>query len=525
MIHSRTIQPTKNVIPTGVAHSATQLIKKVIPTGVARSATQRRDLLFSRMPTNHQPTPTITNLALILFGALLVYFCRLGNIEADHYVIGFSAVAFSQAILFTAALWAILTQPTNRYTFAIIIAFAVACRLVLLFHAPFLSSDVYRYIWDGRVQAAHINPYRYVASDPHLKFLVDDKIFPHMNRRDYAHTIYPPGAQFFYLLITRISESITWMKTAMVGFEVLTCWALLDLLRDLNLRREYLLIYAWNPLLLWEVASSGHMDAMAIAFMTFALLFRLRNQPLLTGLALGMATLTKLYPIILLPALFRRGQRDAWKMPLYCAALIAFGYACYGSVGSMVLGFLPNYVQEEGMKSGSRYFLLTLTRNLTHIQSIPTAAYLAFCALIFAGLSIWAYRRPKNSHDHPTAFIPSAFNLASALMLLFSPHYPWYFLWIIPFTVLIPYVPAIFYITACFFLYTTEFAAPGPKMYYMNEWLYGTLLVVVAADWARRRWMPVRETNPAYSASPLFFARHPDRAQRRGTPTDATNSD
>jgi alpha-1,6-mannosyltransferase len=475
----------------------------VIPTGVARSATQRRDLLFSRTP----PNPTITNLGLILFGALMLEFCHLGNAEAGHFTIGFSAVAFAQAILFTAAVWAILTQPTNRYTFPIIIVFAVACRLVLLFHDPFLSSDVYRYIWDGRVQAAHINPYRYVASDPHLKFLVDNKIFPHMNRRDYAHTIYPPGAQFFYLLITRISESITWMKTAMVGFEVLTGWALLDLLRDLNLRREYLLIYAWNPLLLWEVASSGHMDAMAIAFMTFALLFRLRNQPVLTGLALGMATLTKLYPIILLPALFRKKD---WKMPLYCAALIAFGYACYSSVGTMVLGFLPNYVQEEGMRSGSRYFLLTLTRNLTHIQSIPTAAYLAFSALIFAALSIWAYRRST----HPTAFIASAFVFASALMLLFSPHYPWYFLWIIPFTVLIPYVPAIFYITACFFLYTTEFAAPGPKMYYMNEWLYGTLLVAVATDWARRRWMPAREESPAYSTSPLFFARHPDRAKQ-----------
>jgi hypothetical protein len=467
-----------------------QQTNNVIPTEVARSATQRRDLRFSLMSATHTfsaRSATITNLALILFGALMLEFCRIGNIEAHHYVIGFSAVAFSQAVLFTAALWAVLTQPANRYTFAIILAFAVACRLVLLFHDPFLSSDVYRYVWDGRVQAAHINPYRYVAFDPHLKFLVDDKIFPHMNRRDYAHTIYPPGAQFFFFLITRVSESLTWMKTAMVGFEVLTCWALLDLLRDLNLRREYLLIYAWHPLLLWEVASSGHMDAMSIAFMTFALLFRLRNQPILTGLALGMATLTKLYPIILLPALFRR--RD-WKMPLFTAALIAFGYACYGSVGKLVLGFLPSYAQEEGMKSGSRYFLLTLTRNLTHIQSIPTAAYLAFCAAIFAGLSIWAYRRSQNSHDHPTAFLTASFAFAGTLMLLFSPHYPWYFLWLIPFMVLIPYVPAIFYITACFFLYTTEFAAPGPKMYYMNEWLYGTLLAVAAADWARRRWAP-----------------------------------
>ncbi len=434
-----------------------------------------------RLPATLKPNANVTNATLVIFGLLMLEFCRVGNLESDNYVIGFSAVAFCQALLFIGALWAVVTQPSNRWTFAIIVVFAVACRLVLLFHDPFLSSDVYRYVWDGRVQAAGINPYRYVASDPHLKFLVDDDIFPNMNRRDYAHTIYPPGAQLLFLLITRISESVLWMKAAMIGFECLTCWALLDLLRDLGMRREYLLLYLWNPLLIWEVASSGHMDAMAIAFMTFALLFRLRDRPMLTGLALGMATLSKLYPIILLPALFRRKD---WKMPLYAFALIGFGYACYSSVGSMVLGFLPNYAQEEGMRSGDRYFLLTLARNVLHVQGIPTIVFLIFCGLCFAALSLWAYRKSEER----AGFLTTSFAFACALMLLFSPHYPWYFLWLVPFTVVIPYAPALFYITASFFLYTTEFADPGPKMYYMNEWLYGALLIVIVADWARRIW-------------------------------------
>ena len=33
---------------------------------------------------------------------------------------------------------------------------------------PFLSSDIYRYVWDGRVQAAGINPYAYVPADAAL---------------------------------------------------------------------------------------------------------------------------------------------------------------------------------------------------------------------------------------------------------------------------------------------------------------------------------------------------------------------
>ena len=66
-------------------------------------------------------------------------------------------------------------------------------RLGLLFAEPYLSTDIYRYIWDGRVQAAGINPYRYMPIAPELSHLRDAAIFPNINRPDYAVTIYPPG--------------------------------------------------------------------------------------------------------------------------------------------------------------------------------------------------------------------------------------------------------------------------------------------------------------------------------------------
>src|SRR5207253_5010451 len=110
------------------------------------------------------------------------------------------------------------------------ILFAVLFRLSLLFSAPYLSDDIYRYVWDGRVQAARINPYRYIPADPALAQLRDDKIYPRINRRDYAHTIYPPAAEAVYFLTTRISESVTWMKATMVLFEGIAVWAIAQLL-------------------------------------------------------------------------------------------------------------------------------------------------------------------------------------------------------------------------------------------------------------------------------------------------------
>jgi alpha-1,6-mannosyltransferase len=430
----------------------------------------------------------LTNSALALLGLLLVGLCRQGVYEIHHFVIGFGLVAMYQALLYLVAVWVVLNRPVNRWTFAIILACAAGCRLVCLFSPPFLSTDIFRYVWDGRVQAAGINPYRYIPADSHLAFLRDLDIYPHINRRDYAHTVYPPGAQMLFLLITRIGTSVRWMKTGMVGLEALTIWALVKLLTALGLRREQVLIYAWHPLVLWEVASSGHVDGAALPLIALALLFYVRHKPTATGIALAAATLVKLYPIALFPALYRRSEWRDWKMPAVVAGIVAAAYACYLSVGSLVLGFLPEYAKEEGLESGSRYFLLTLARHGLHWEALPTAAFYGFAALLLLGLAVWAW---VTSEVSSLAAIRCCFVIAAVFMLLFSSHYPWYYLWLLPFLSLIPYVPMLYFITASFYLYTTQLANPGPAMYYMFEWLYGTTALL--ALWCLgARWLEAR---------------------------------
>ena len=277
--------------------------------------------------------PWQTNAALLLIGTGLFFLTRQLVSEYDHFTIGFSGVSGWSCILYLAAVFLILTQPVDRFTLPIILSVAVVCRLPALFAEPFLSSDIYRYVWDGIVQHAHISPYRYVPGDPVLGFLHERhlEIFDNINRREYAHTIYPPAAQALFYLVTWISPTITFMKTAMILFEGVTVYALIKLLHYLGVRREQVLLYAWCPLLLWEIAGSGHLDSAAMAFIALALLARYRKQPILTGLFLAFAILLKLYPLVLLPALYRRGD---FKMPVTVAAVVAFGYAAYSSVGT-----------------------------------------------------------------------------------------------------------------------------------------------------------------------------------------------
>ena len=144
-------------------------------------------------------------------------------------------------------------------------------RLTALAAPVFLSDDINRYIWDGRVQAAGINPYRYIPTDPHLAPLRDDAIFPNINRNNYAPTIYPPVAQMLFLVVNRFGQSALAVKLTFVAIEAIGIGALVYILHATGRPRGHILFYAWHPLPIWEIAGSGHVDAAVVAFVALAL--------------------------------------------------------------------------------------------------------------------------------------------------------------------------------------------------------------------------------------------------------------
>ncbi len=475
-----------------------------------------------------------TNIALLFLGTLLFLLSRHLVVEYDDYIIGFSGTSGWSVWCYLLASFLVLTQPTNRLTLPIILGVAVLCRLPPLFADAVLSSDVYRYVWDGVVQMAGVNPYRYVPADPAIAALrtaSEGNIFPAINRATYAHTIYPPFAQMFFWVVAFLSPTLVMMKTALVLCEGVTMWALLWLLRAFGRRREQIILYAWAPILIWEIAGSGHLDSLAMALIGLALVARYQRRPVLTGVFLALAVLTKLYPLVLFPAMYMRHPFDRrtgrveqgteWRMPATMTVLIVLGYAAYSSVGRLVFGFLGGYVEEEGMASGSRYFLLDLAHHVPGLQGLPTGIFLAFAAATFAGISWWAWQtaspRPGLTVRGPqsmaeqlrpnevAAFLPPAFALAGALMLLFSPHYAWYVIWLVPFFTVLPVLPGITYVIGFFYLYTTALAAPGPKMFLANEILYGILVVATGLQLASAYagplrlsfWMPAKDRDTA----------------------------
>jgi hypothetical protein len=357
-------------------------------------------------------------------------------------------------MLASAGLWAIAVARTLQRPSAVapIIAIAIVLRLLLLSAPPFMSSDIYRYVWDGKVQAAGINPYAYIAADPALAALRDTAIYPRINRADYAHTIYPPAAQIIFAAVGRLHPSVTAMKCAMLVLEACGIAAMLRLLQAAHLPPSRILIYAWNPLPAWAIALDGHIDGAMIGLLGLALWAACTRARALAGALLGAAILTKFFPVVVAPALWRRWD---WKFPAACAATIAALYALYASVGWRVLGFLPVYTQEEGLRSGSGLWLLGALNHIIPLPHWTQPAYLACAALALLALAIWiAVLQPRQAT--PPERVRVARNvalLAMGTMAAMSAHYPWYFAWLALPACLVPWPSLLWLSAAPLFLY------------------------------------------------------------------------
>jgi hypothetical protein len=436
-----------------------------------------------RETRNHIP-PVVTFVSLTVTGCLLVVLYRVGvQSPSGADIVWFLKVALVQSAIYLVAAWLIWRARSSRSTLVLALLFAALFRLSVLFAPPYLSDDIYRYIWDGRVQAVGINPYRYIPSDEALKNLRDEEIYPNMNRRDTAPTIYPPVAEMIYFLATRVSESVTWMKTTMVLFEGLAIWAIAQLLASFGLPRQRILIYAWHPLTVWEFAGSGHVDAMIIGFLALALLARRRHAEIASGMALASATLVKFFPAVLLPTLYKRWS---WKMLLGFAITIVVAYLPYLGVGPRgALGFLFGYARERGIESGEQFFLLSAIRRLPLGFHVPTAAFVFFAIVILGGLAIWMLRKQEHGDDN---YIANALVMAAAFTVLVAPHFPWYFAWLVPFLCFIPSVPVFYLTLSSFLLYLTWLYWADTQVFKIKAVIFVPFFFMLAVTiWLRRR--------------------------------------
>jgi hypothetical protein len=315
--------------------------------------------------------------------------------------------------------------PPHPAVLPLIIGWALIFRVSLLWVTPgFLSDDIYRYIWDGLVQRAGINPYYYPPRAPELTFLRDDMIFPMINRK-FALTLYPPGAQLFFRLMAWLYPGdLVAMKAMILLADMASIALLLRLLKHLGMHQAYVLLYAWHPLVIVELGISGHLDGLMVPFVLLAFLCMIQKRPQLVGVSLAMATLIKLYPAILLPVLYRK---RGWQMPLVFFGFVGMGYLLYLDAGSQILGYLPYYITPYEFNNLSLRPILMWLVGLITENSFPYVKWLSAAILLLVmGHCV------RQTHKTPQQALEWGVGLIALYLMLVSPSvFPWYLVWLL----------------------------------------------------------------------------------------------
>jgi len=319
----------------------------------------------------------------------------------------------------------------------VVLAVSITCRLILLPTAPSLSTDAYRYVWDARVASAGVDPYAYPPTAPELAGLRDADIYPRLNHKTWR-TVYPPVAEAVFRAVYRIAPgSVLAMKVALGLAELVTLAGLALWLRALGLPLGRLTIYAWNPLVLVEIWGSGHLDAIVLLSIVAAALASARGRDGLAAVLLGLGTLVKLYPAVLLPLL--PGRRRPGVLAMF-ATVIVVGALAPGGPGRWPIGPIGRYVADE-------YFNPGLVRSLVNEPVLALAATVAW-VLVLAAL--------KGAPSMATQAVP----MVAGVIVLAPNVFPWYAVWLVPFLTIVPSVPWITFTGTVVFSYAFFLSEP-----------------------------------------------------------------
>jgi hypothetical protein len=330
-----------------------------------------------------------------------------------------AGVAVAAYIAILIRLWSETTVSPRIVAAAVLLS--IAFRVPLIAPPVNFDSDMVRYLWDGRVQLHGYNPYHVVPADPAVANTHTDETrrMPSLRTR----TPYPPAAQLFFRLVVWIHDSTRTMKLALALCDLITIlivWRWLPLIG----RPEWLVIgYAWNPLVVLEIAHSGHIDALGALWIAAAAYWLTRRRTALASIAFVFAIATKLLPIVLLPLFWRRVRsRDAAA----AATILALLYLGYTQQGVLPFGAVPNVVAHIRFNGPLFRFVAGLT-----------APQIAAMVAVAAGLLVAAWCRWKLGSDNPASWAwPMAIALAGAPVI-----YSWYLLYFTPFLLTIATVP------------------------------------------------------------------------------------
>ncbi|MFB9449185.1 DUF2029 domain-containing protein [Dactylosporangium vinaceum] len=381
---------------------------------------------------------------------------------------------------FAAGAW-LVTRLERRTALVLVLLGGVLLPLTAATGPPDSSDDLYRYLWDGRVQLAGVDPYRYPPAAPELAPLRDAPLWsPDAHwcvpdgactriNRPTVPTIYPPVAEGLFAAVAVVAPGVRGLQLVMAGFAFAVGALLWRALAALGRDPRRAVLWSWCPMVALEAGNNAHVDVVAVGLAAVAVWLLARGRAVPGGIAWGLAVATKLTPALLAPALLRRRPLAVGLAAVGAVAAVYLPHVL--AVGPAVLGYLPGYLHEEGYADGSRFALLSA------VLPAPLTPPVAAAILAAAAILVWRRADP----DRPWR---AAAAMVTATLLVAAPGYPWYALLLV---MLVAYGAPWEWLTVAAAAYLAQFAPDlGLATDTAQRIGYGTALAVVAAGLALR---------------------------------------
>jgi hypothetical protein len=462
-------------------------------------------------------------MAVILLAGAGVTLCTLAMSTLEHFTIqgirylGLFLVAFALYLL--AVIYLYNRRESNRRSHLILIfTLALLQRAPLWGGEPTLSTDVWRYLWDGRLMTSGVNPY----AEPVNSTALDRYDTPLRARvdHDWMASPYPPGAQLVFAGTYGLApESPTAMQIAFTGFDLATGVVLVLFLQRLKIPSGRVVLYLWNPLIIVEFAHGAHVDSLMTLLVVLALYLIYTDRQTGSAISLALATLTKFIPVLLIPVFLRRwaGRGVLLFLAIISLGMLPFLGAGLGLVGELdgrgIFGAVRIYNANWKTNDGLFYWL---SRAAEPLSQDPAALARVIIIIILGLMGLWVFNgsRGKALESNPVYSINQSALLVSAYLLLSPVVFPWYLtllLALLPLIQLQKSRPAILfsigwlYFSAAVnlsYLFYLDPASPRElewirSVEYIPLWLalLGALILL-----RRARFMPNRAPHPASKA-------------------------
>jgi len=494
---------------------------------------------------------------LIVFGSIsLAFYLAMWNLSlsfnwgegyAQRPIIAYLVIYAALFVLYALGAVYVWRTGENKKTLWTLIVFGLLFRAAIMPSQQIQEDDVYRYLWDGKVFAHGINPYKYapeqveqfkelLARDPvlfqstcsdenleELLFLYDLKwendtarVFKERINHPDVPTIYPPLAQYVFRAVHNIRpDSIIAMRLAFLLFDLTALLFIILTLKELGLSRNYSLIYFWSPLVIKETFNSTHLDIIGLSLLCVSIYWLVKKRVSAASVFLALSALGKLYPIILFPLYLRHaalaetpGGKRQWGQPLLCAALFA------AVIGTFYLPFIQiGKGAFEGLRVFSTYWqsndsifaLMTFfygealealainsQNEYLFAYDLPSMLSKLTVLAILGGTLLYLLYKPGKS------CLRDIFLIMTLVFLLSPVQNPWYLCWVVPFLCFYQWRSLVL-LTGLVNIYYVEFYLDYQDLSQYMPWLpwveYAPFYILFAWE-ARRKYVAGRTAKP-----------------------------